>query len=294
MSTSKFINVYGSKIHYIEEGCGDPILFLHNVPASSYLWRHIIPGISQLGRCIAPDLIGMGKSDKPDIGYRIFDHIKYIDGFIETLDLRNITLVTHGLGSIIGFDYARRNSKNILGLAFYEAYIGEVTDKNKFSLPVQQLKTLYKGQTSYQAIMTDSNLINKIFNMACLRRLTADELQVYRAPFLKPEDRKVLWQYLQDSPFGNAPEDIRQLIMNYTNFLQQSAIPKLMLYTIPGFVTPVANIEWCAQHLPQLSVVDLGEALHFVEESNPQSFYEALADWYSKKLKREELESIIN
>ena len=79
---SKFIDVHGSKIHYVEQGEGDPILFLHGNPTWSYLWRNIIPYGAQVGRAIAMDLIGMGKSDKPDIGYRFFDHAKYVDGFI--------------------------------------------------------------------------------------------------------------------------------------------------------------------------------------------------------------------
>ena len=92
---SKFIEVAGSQLHYVEEGDGDPILFLHGNPTSSYLWRNVIPYLSSQGRCIALDLIGMGKSDKPDIEYRFIDHVKYVEGFIETLDLSNLTLVIH-------------------------------------------------------------------------------------------------------------------------------------------------------------------------------------------------------
>lgn len=64
---SRYVNVLGSKIHFIDEGEGDPILFLHGQPTSSYLWRNIIPHLTDVGRCIALDLIGFGKSDKPDI-----------------------------------------------------------------------------------------------------------------------------------------------------------------------------------------------------------------------------------
>ncbi len=70
---SKFVEVEGSKLHYVEEGSGDPVLFLHGNPTSSYLWRNVIPHVSPLARCVALDLIGMGKSDKPDIEYRFFD-----------------------------------------------------------------------------------------------------------------------------------------------------------------------------------------------------------------------------
>ena len=78
---SNYIDIRGSNIHYIDKGKGDPILFLHGNPTSSYLWRNIIPYLTPYARCIAPDLIGMGKSDKPDIDYRFVDHAEYIDGF---------------------------------------------------------------------------------------------------------------------------------------------------------------------------------------------------------------------
>ena len=98
---SKYIKIQSSNIHYIDEGTGDPILFLHGNPTSSYLSRNIIPFLTPHGRCIAPDLIGMGKSDKPDIDYRFFDHVKYIEGFIEKMELKNVTLVLHDWGSAL-------------------------------------------------------------------------------------------------------------------------------------------------------------------------------------------------
>src|SRR6056297_2265819 len=88
-----YIEINGSRMHYIDEGEGDPVLFLHGNPTSSYLWRNIIPYLSASARCIAPDLIGMGKSDKPDIAYRFTDHYDYLKTFIKKLGLTNITLV---------------------------------------------------------------------------------------------------------------------------------------------------------------------------------------------------------
>src|SRR5215472_11107599 len=93
------VDVHGSFMHYLEAGAGDPIVFLHGNPTSSYLWRNVIPHLAPLGRCIAPDLIGMGRSGKPDIEYRFFDHVRYLDGFLDALRLRNITLVLHDWGS---------------------------------------------------------------------------------------------------------------------------------------------------------------------------------------------------
>jgi len=94
---SKYIDIHGSSIHYIDEGSGDPILFLHGNPTSSYLWRNIIPYLTSCGRCIALDLIGMGKSAKPDIDYRFVDHSKYVESFINKMNLR-ISLLLFTIG----------------------------------------------------------------------------------------------------------------------------------------------------------------------------------------------------
>ncbi len=120
---SKFIEINGSKMHYVDVGKGDPILFLHGQPTSSYLWRNVIPHLQTNARCIAPDLIGMGKSDKPDIDYIFEDHFDYLEKFIEKLDLKNITLVLHDWGSGLGFHYANTHRDNIKGIAFMEALI---------------------------------------------------------------------------------------------------------------------------------------------------------------------------
>lgn len=123
---SKYLNVKGSNIHYIDEGNSDTeytFLMLHGNPTSNYIWRNITPYLTPKGRVIAPDLIGMGKSDKPDIEYTYKDHIEYIDAFIAELDLKNVILVIQDWGSGIGFNYAYRNPENVSGIVFLEAIV---------------------------------------------------------------------------------------------------------------------------------------------------------------------------
>jgi haloalkane dehalogenase len=158
---SKYIEVNGSKMHYVEAGEGNPILLLHGVPTSSYIWRNIIPHLAPLGRCIAPDLIGFGKSDKPSIEYTIFDHINYIEAFIKQLNLKNLTLIMHGWGSVIGFHYAMSHEKNCSGLVFYEAFLRTLsTGDNSLAFQEQVLELSNEG--IYDAAVNGSIFVDKI------------------------------------------------------------------------------------------------------------------------------------
>ena len=283
--TSKYAVVKQSRMHYLEEGNGDPVLFVHGMPASSYLWRNIIPGLADSARCLAVDLIGMGHSDKPEIDYTVFEHIEYLTGFIKALDLKNVTLVLHGWGSVVGFEYARSHEKNIRAIAFFEPHVRAVTDWDMLSLPVQQLASLLnRPGASYRAIVEQNYLINKLLPNGVLRKLTAEELERYEEPFQTPDSRKPLWQYVQDLPLGNGETEVVKLINRYSDWLQFCDIPKLMMYAIPGFITTIDTVQWASGHLKNLTLVELQDALHFAQESIPEKFKAELRQWYLEKV----------
>ncbi len=280
---SNFVEVDGSQLHYLEMGQGDPILFLHGIPTSSYLWRHIMPTLAKHGRCIAPDLIGMGFSDKPDIAYRIFDHIHYIDGLIAALDLDNITLVLHGWGSVVGFDFASRHPEKIKALAFYESHVRATLQWDMLSLPVQELTSMLQNkERSYEAVIEENYIIEQLLPSGAVDGLKTQDFDYYRKPFITPESRKVLWQYLQDLPLGNGPDDVVALIRHYSKWLQETPLPKLMFYAVPGFITPIPTVQWAKEHFPNLTLECLNDVMHFAQESMPELFAQKLDEWYLK------------
>lgn len=276
---SKHVEVYGSKIHYVEAGAGDPILFLHGIPTSCYLWRNIIPHLAPLGWCIAPDLVGCGWSDKPDIDYSIQDHIKYMDQFIEALQLKNVTLVMHGWGSVIGLDYAMRHEKNCKGLVFYEAFLRPIHGDD-ISLPLQEQLISLKDQESISdAAVNGATFIDRILTQDVMRHLTEEEMNNYRQPFLKDGAVKPILQYLKELPLGDGKSMIDELIAQYSRKLTQSRLPKLLLYSVPGFITTIATVIWAKENLPNLEIVDIGEELHLAQESCPQLIGETISVW---------------
>src|SRR3990167_520739 len=278
--SSHYVDVYGSKMHYLEEGEGDPIVFLHGIPTSSYLWRNIIPYVASLGRCIAPDLVGMGKSDKPDIEYTISDHIRYIEKFIEVLQLDNIVFFLHGWGSVIGLDYAMRHEKKCKGIAVYESFL-KPFHKEDLSLPLhEQLIVLQNEKASAEKLVNEGmRFVDRMLSQGMMLKLTDIEKQQYQEPFSKPGTGKPLQQYLREFPRGDNKSVVDKLIDHYSKRLIHSKLPKLMLYSVPGFITTMETVIWAKETVPNLELVDIGEELHFAQESCRKLMGEALSIW---------------
>jgi haloalkane dehalogenase len=279
---SKYIDIHGSNIHYIDEGSGDPILFLHGNPTSSYLWRNIIPHLTSCGRCIAPDLIGMGKSDKPDIEYRFVDHSKYVEGFINKMGLNNITLVIHDWGSALGFHYAMRHEDNIKGIAFMEAILKPAT-WDEFPKDFKMGFKLFRTPIAGRLMIEGMNIfVEKILPKAIVRSLTEKEMNYYREPFKRIKDRKPLWRWPNEIPIDGIPADTAEIVQNYNKRIQESDLPKLLFYAHPGGLITSAMVEWCQQTLKNLKTIDLGEGIHYLQEDNPHLIGQELAKWYKR------------
>lgn len=277
---SEYIEVYGARMHYIDEGDGDPVLFLHGNPTSSYLWRNIIPYMTPLARCVAPDLMGMGKSDKPAIGYRFHDHARYVDGFIEQLGLTNITLVLHDWGSGLGFHYAARHAENIKAIAFMEALVKPVRWDDfppDFKMGFRLMRTPWIG---WFMISVANMFVTQILPQAVVRPLSEEEMAHYREPFQTIASRKPVRQWPCEIPIDGTPQDVQAAVSEYSRWLQDSKVSKLLFYGTPGALIDARGLAWCKEHLANLETVDIGRGIHFLQEDNPHLIGAELARWY--------------
>lgn len=276
----KFVEVLGNRMRYLEEGEGDPILFLHGNPTSSYLWRHVIPHCTGLGRCIAPDLIGMGGSDKPNLDYRFLDHYQYIEAFIETLELKNITLVIHDWGSALGFYYAMQHEKNVKGIAFMEAILAPVKSWKEFPSKARLMFQLFRTPIIGWFLLGQLNFfIKKIMPMSIIRKMTDEEMAHYERPFRKARDRIPLWRWPNEIPIEGKPQEVEQIVEAYNTWLQKSDLPKLLLYAKPGALIRKKGVAWCESHLKNLTTVDVGPGIHYIQEDQPNKIGEEIAKW---------------
>lgn len=278
---SKRVDVGECSMHYLEKGTGLPLVFVHGIPTWSYLWRNLIPTLSQQWRCIAPDLIGCGLSDKPDIDYTVFQHIDYFEQFINAMNLDKVVLVLHGWGSVIGFEFARRNPDKIKGLIFVESHVRANTDWSMLSLPIQEVAQEVLASEQGKSLILDSDYyLTQVFKPGILRSLTVEEWDNYCQPFNASGSKQVIWQYLQDLPLAEGNNNgVIDLIDGYSDFLQHSTIPKLMLYAVPGFITTIDTVQWAKNNMKDLTLVDIGDALHYPQESNPELMSEEINKW---------------
>ncbi|MBI3453189.1 MAG: haloalkane dehalogenase [Rhodospirillales bacterium] len=274
----------GARMHYVEEGIGDPILFIHGNPTSSYLWRNIIPHVSSQGRAIAVDLIGMGKSDKPDIDYRLVDHIRYLEGFIEALGLKNLTLAIHDWGSVLGMHYARRHAGNVKAIAFMEAIVPPAA-------PLPDYAALGPGAGKFfhdvrtpglgeKMILEQNMFVEALMPQAgIVRELTAPEREVYRAPFSSPMSRKPTLVWPREVPIAGEPADTTAIVIANGEWLHATDIPKLFLYAAPGAFGSPKLAAYFAANLKNIETAYVGMGVHFIQEDQPEAIGRALADW---------------
>jgi haloalkane dehalogenase len=278
---SRFVTVKGSRMHYVEQGEGDPILLVHGNPTSSYLWRNVIPELSPIGRCIAPDLIGMGASDKPDIGYRVFDHAEYFEGFIEKLGLERIRLVLHDWGGFLGLHFAARNPDRVSAIAVMETVLTPMRMSDRAE-GFQRAFGMLRGPAGLDKILKENFFVERILPGSIMRKLSSEEMAAYRAPFADEASRKPTYVFPNDIPIDGKPADMVAAVEAYDAALARARIPMLLLTFDPGAIVQRPEIDWCKRNWPRIVVQPMGPGIHFVQEDQPEAIGGAVAAWFRR------------
>ena len=279
----KRINILDSEMAYIDEGEGDPVVFLHGNPTSSYLWRNIMPYAEGLGRILAPDLIGMGQSGKNPAGsYRFVDHYKYLSAWMDAMNLgSNVVLVIHDWGSGLGFHWANEHRDQIQGIVYMEAIVRPMS----LSEWPEQAAGIFQGMRSpkgEELILERNFFVERILPSSIIRKLTDKEMNVYRAPFLEPgESRRPTLTWPRQIPFDGEPADVHEIVSNYYNWLQSAeSPPKLYINAEPGIIL-TGQVRKDAQALPNQEEITV-KGLHFVQEDSPDEIGKATAQFVKK------------
>lgn len=272
----KRVRVLDTEISYVDTGEGDPIVFLHGNPTSSYLWRNVIPFLRDLGRCLAPDLVGMGQSGpSPTAHYRFFDHVRYLDAWFDALHLeRNVILVIHDWGSALGFHRARRHPQSIQGIAYMEAIV-QPRRWSDFPPGRDAIFRKLRSQEGEHMILDDNFFIESVLPKSVIRQLGDAEMTAYRAPFLSRESRLPTLVWPRELPIEGEPADVIAAVESYGAWLAASAVPKLLICADEGTLLIGKPLQFSRTWRNQREVTVTGR--HFVQEDSPEQIGRAVA-----------------
>lgn len=279
----KKFTVMGKTMAYVEMGEGDPIVFQHGNPTSSYLWRNIMPHLADQGRCIALDLIGMGDSDKlEDSGpdrYTLLEHREYFDAALEQLGVENnVTFVIHDWGSALGFDWARRHPDQVRGIAYMEAIVRPVASWDNWPEAARRVFQGFRSPAGEDMVLEKNVFVERVLPGSVLRELSEEEMAVYRRPFLQAgEDRRPTLTWPRQIPIAGEPAEVVQLVQDYADWLSESDVPKLFINAEPGAILIGAQREFCRAWPAQQEVTVPGN--HFLQEDSPDEIGQAISGW---------------
>ena len=277
----KKLELLGTSMSYADTGSGDPVVFLHGNPTSSYLWRNVIPHVAPLARCIAPDLIGMGASGPSTTGtYRFVDHARHLDAFLDGLNLKSkVTLVVHDWGSALGFYWASRHREAVKGIAYMEAIVRPLKWSEWSSPQTAEIFKRLRSPAGEDMILKNNIFVERILPGSIIRKLSDAEMNAYRKPYTQPgESRRPMLTWPREIPIEGEPKDVTEIAKNYSEWLAKSPLPKLFINADPGAILIGPVRDFCRTWPNQREVTVKG--VHFVQEDSPNEIGAAIADWY--------------
>ena len=288
-------SILGLEMSYIDTQpaarTGPTALFLHGNATSSYLWRNMIPHVSPVMRCVAPDLIGMGHSSKPDhFPYRFTDHYTFLSTFINAVVPSGpILLVVHDWGSALGLHWAWQQaelsksfpSRRVLGVALME-FVRPFATWKDFGQPPEvekAFKMFRSPEMGRKLIIEENRFMQAFFSNGQLRKLADAEVEYYGKPFLDPQHREVLYVWANQVPIEQQPSDVYDIATRFHEWLMATDVATLLFWATPGGIITPARAQWYEEHLKNVTVVNLGQGLHYLQEDHPRAIGVGIANW---------------
>jgi len=268
----RFMTVDGERLHYLDEGEGDPILFIHGTPTWSFLWRDFIKELRGTHRCIAPDHLGFGLSDKPAAAnYTPQAHAERLALFIETLDLENFTLVVHDFGGPIGLSYALKRPEAVRSLFIMNTWLWS----NEGNKTIERANGLLKGPVGnflYKRLNFSARVLLKA-GFADKTKLTKELHAHYLKPFDSPAKRSAphaLAKALTASNDWYASLWEQRYILN--------RLPMTIAWGMKDSFFPPAHLERWQEAFPNATVTRFEDAGHFLQEEVTDGLIQTLKD----------------
>jgi pimeloyl-ACP methyl ester carboxylesterase len=268
--TSHYFNINGQHLHYIDEGKGKTLLFVHGTPSWSFDFRYQIKALSKKYRCIALDHIGFGLSDKPKIyDYSTQNHALTLEKLIHYLGLQDITLLVHDFGGIIGFDYALKNPENISKIVVLNSWLWSAESEPEYQkikpiLRSPLLPFLYRHMNfSVQFILPNSFYNKKI--------LSKEIKKQYTKPFANSSERNGTIAFAKSLLYD---QSYFESLWQQVHALADKEV--LFIWGMNDGVILPKYLEKFALSFPKKYVVQLQACGHFPQEEKKVEVLEAI------------------
>jgi haloalkane dehalogenase len=270
-----YVELDGSRVHYVEAGSGPPLLLLHGNPTWSFLYREIIKGLAGSYRCIAVDLPGFGLSRAaPGFAFTPAEHARTIDQLILQLDLTGVTMMVQDWGGPIGFAAAVRHPER-----FAAFVIGNTWAWPKADVGTQLFSRLLGGPLGGYLILRRNFFIENILaNNVKLRKLSGPEMDAYRGPFPTAESRR---------PMHIFPHEIlasRPFLAEIERGLPAVADrPALLVWPTKDIAFGEPERRRWEAIFPDHRTVLLEGAGHYIQEAAPEKIIDAIREWTAER-----------
>lgn len=247
------------RMHYVDEGQGRPILFVHGTPSWSFEWRNAISRLSRQARCIAPDHLGFGLSDKPETApYKPSDHKRRLLELVQKLDLRDLTLVVHDFGGPIGLPLALEQPERVRDVVVINTWMWanpEPRVRRLSSFVASPLgRFLYKWLNASPRWLLPASFADK-------RRLSSEVHRHYLAPFASRHLRQAPW--VLGCELWGSNDYYAQLWSQRTRL---GSLPLTVLWGMKDPAIGVDQLERWREAFPAARIVELADVGHFPQE----------------------------
>ena len=280
-----FAHVFRSKMAFYHTGKGDPIIFLHGNPTSSYLWRNIIPHVEKLGKCIAPDLIGMGDSDKlapsDSSRYHFAEHYMHLEELLRKIGIKkNVTLVLHDWGGSLGFEWAMKNVQKVKRIAFMETFVVSQNLQTSAEQEMNWFKS-FRTERVEKNVLENNHFVEDVLLRWFPNMPDADKNE-YRRPFSGAgESRRPTVSFPQQVPINGEPKEVHERVLAHLDWMSKNEIPKLFIKGDPGGLISRGREQVCRAWKNVTEVAVKGN--HFLPEESPDEIGRAIAKWIVRK-----------
>jgi haloalkane dehalogenase len=273
---SRFLTAGATRFHYVDEGRGPTLLFLHGGPMSSFMWRHQLGALRSGHRCVAVDLPGLGQSETPLVPGEGFARMAdSLQNFVRAIGLEDFTLIVHATGAPAGLEMAIRERARVRGLCISNTFAWPIALDPKLGKMIRIVSSRL-----FRFLVVRLNLLARIAASQGRRhgKFSADERAAVLGPYRDTRARahlaNLLYGLRVETPFFARLEERLSALAD---------VPALLTFGQEDNTYKAGSLDRFARHLPRHTAAVLPGAAHFLTEDAPEAYTAALQEWLSAR-----------